>query len=70
MKIIGLREGEKLEEKLTYHKISESEKKGIYKAEEFRDFDTGLIQSIVNCIQNDLPLDINKIDWEKGNWIK
>ena len=30
MKIIGLREGEKLEEKLTYHKISESEKR-IYK---------------------------------------
>ena len=27
MKIIGLREGEKLEEKLTYRKISESEKK-------------------------------------------
>ena len=70
MKIIGLREGEKLEEKLTYHKISESEKKGIYKAEEFRDFNTDLIQSIVNCIQNDLPLDINKIDWENGNWIK
>jgi len=70
MKIIGLREGEKLEEKLTYRKISESEKKGIYTAEEFNDFNTDLILSITSAIQNNQPINIDNIDWEKGNWIK
>ena len=70
IKIIGLRQGEKLEEELTYHKTSESEKKGIYIAEEFNDFNTDLIASITSSIQNDQTLNINNIDWEKGNWIE
>jgi FlaA1/EpsC-like NDP-sugar epimerase len=70
IKIIGLREGEKLEEKLTYNKISNSENNAICIADENKKINKEFINDLILKIDNSDFIEVNNIDWEKGDWRK
>jgi|TARA_Y100000389_G_scaffold10343_1_gene9642 FlaA1/EpsC-like NDP-sugar epimerase len=70
IKIIGLREGEKLEERLTYNKIVDSNSNGICIADENKKINKELINDLISKIDTNESLKIDNIDWENGDWKK
>ena len=68
IKIIGLREGEKLEESLTYNKIINSEHNAICIADENEKINKKFINELISKIDNGEEIETNTIDWENGDW--
>tara|TARA_Y100000389_G_scaffold107724_1_gene104772 strand:- start:2197 stop:3168 length:972 start_codon:yes stop_codon:yes gene_type:complete len=70
IKIIGLRQGEKLEEKLTYNKIINSNNNAICIADENRNINKEFLANLISKVDNSESIETDKVDWEKGDWKK
>ena len=68
IKIIGLREGEKLEESLTYNKIVNSENNAICVADENKKINKEFINQLISKIDSGEEIETNTVDWENGDW--
>ena len=65
---IGLREGEKLEEKLSFGRVTQTEKIGVLRVHEEVSDNKNFLMEILAFIKDGKNLPINEIDWTKGGW--
>jgi len=68
IKTIGLREGEKLEEKLTYTNLINSKNNAICIADENREINKEFLANLIAKLDNNEDIETDNIDWENGNW--